>query len=160
MALWFAARGMGTSLNDAPYHSTSRVLLSGLGADEQLGGYSRHLSAFQSGSWQGLLSEIQMDVDRISTRNLGRDDRIMSDHGKEVRFPFLDTDVIHHLCALAIHFKADLRLKRGFGDKILLRLLAKSLGLPLLSQEPKRAIQFGARTAKLESNKDKGHFQL
>lgn len=84
-ALYFAARGHGT-LRDAqgdekPYTSEARVLLSGLGADEQLGGYSRHKKAFahwESGEkktedWARLLQELQMDLDRIGTRNLGRD---------------------------------------------------------------------------------------
>lgn len=41
-----------------PYHSQARVLLSGLGADEQLGGYSRHREAFRHGSWERLIQEV------------------------------------------------------------------------------------------------------
>ena len=37
-ALWFAARGRGSG----GYASPARVILLGTGADEQLGGYSRH----------------------------------------------------------------------------------------------------------------------
>lgn len=59
------------------------MLLSGLGADEQLGGYSRHKKAFahwENGTrkiedWGRLLQELQMDLDRIGARNLGRDGR-------------------------------------------------------------------------------------
>ncbi|CAO3599921.1 unnamed protein product [Absidia cylindrospora] len=161
MALWFASRGQG-SIDGKEYTSNARVLISGLGADEQLGGYSRHLKAFKNGSWEELIKETQLDVDRISTRNLGRDDRIMSDHGKEVRFPFLDTDVVNQLCRLPIYLKMDMRFERGVGEKMILRHIARQLGLPLASRNWKRAIQFGAKTAKMtgESRSEKGQHKL
>lgn len=34
--------------------------------------------------WQGLEEEMRMDVRRLWSRNLGRDDRCIADHGKEV----------------------------------------------------------------------------
>jgi asparagine synthetase B (glutamine-hydrolysing) len=140
--------------------SQAKVLLSGLGADEQLGGYGRHASAFQSSSWPGLIQEIQLDLNRICNRNLGRDDRVISDHGKEVRFPFLDEDVTVFLSLLPIHYKMDLRMPKGVGDKLFLRNFCQQrLGLEEVASEPKRAIQFGARTAKIE-NSDKGHVAL
>ncbi len=40
------------------YTSTARVLLSGLGSDELLGGYSRHKLAFIKGGWPALLDEV------------------------------------------------------------------------------------------------------
>ncbi|CAF5011215.1 unnamed protein product, partial [Rotaria magnacalcarata] len=51
------------------------VLLSGLGADEQLAGYSRHRRTFETGGWKALENELDMEMNRISKRNLGRDDR-------------------------------------------------------------------------------------
>ncbi|POV97627.1 hypothetical protein PSTT_14949 [Puccinia striiformis] len=94
--------------------------------------------------------ELQLDIDRIPTRNLGRDDRIIAHHGREVRYPFLDRDVILFLANLPVHLKCDLALKKGTGDKLLLRVLAQELGLSQASKLVKRAIQFGARSAKLE----------
>lgn len=88
-----------------------------------------------------------------------RDDRIISDHGKEVRFPYLDEEVIAFLSSVPIDYKIQPTLEKGVGDKILLRRLAmdKRVGpLALTSREAKRAIQFGARTAKMESKKEKG----
>ncbi len=40
------------------YTSPARVLLNGLGSDELLGGYGRHRSAFNSGGWQAVISEV------------------------------------------------------------------------------------------------------
>ena len=147
-------------LNGQIYSSPSKVLLSGLGADEQLGGYSRHFKGFTDNSWNGLVKELQQDLDRISYRNLGRDDRIVSDHGKEIRFPFLDEDLINYLANLPINFKVDPRFQKGVGDKLILRwVLFSELGFLSACKNPKRAIQFGSRTAKMESN-DKGHVNL
>lgn len=165
MAFWFASRGKGIVHVDGhavDYESHARVLISGLGADEQLGGYSRHREAYRHGSWGRLIQETQLDVDRISTRNLGRDDRIMSDHGKEVRFPFLSTYVVDWLCQQPIQLKMDLRYNRGIGEKILLRHMARELGLVNASRNWKRAIQFGAKTAKMtgESRSEKGQHKL
>ncbi|KAK3839147.1 MAG: asparagine synthase-domain-containing protein [Linnemannia elongata] len=153
MAFWFASRGVGYIKNEQgeldAYTSQAKVLLSGLGADEQLGGYSRHKDQFTAAGWEGLIHELQLDLDRISTRNLGRDDRIISDHGKEARYPFLSTNVVQFLSKLRVDLKVDLRYPRGVGEKILLRHVARELGFDRASSHWKRAVQFGARTAKM-----------
>ncbi|WAR23018.1 ASND1-like protein [Mya arenaria] len=152
-AVWFAARGKGVHgvgpHKGNPVHSTARVILCGMGADEQLVGYSRHRNKFKEGGWAGLIEEIELEVTRISARNLGRDDRIITDHGKESRFPFLDERVVTFLSSLPIHHKADLALPRGIGEKLLLRLCATELGLHQTATLAKRAIQFGSRIAKV-----------
>ena len=116
----------------------SQVVLVGMGADEQLGGYSRHRVKYRytvdfpllnvhlpeqgplsgnlgqrwnlvewlallfcsSQGWAGLVQELQMEIERISSRNLGRDDRIISDHAREARLPFLDESVVSFLNSL------------------------------------------------------------
>lgn len=61
------------------------MILTGIGADEQLAGYSRHRVRYKSSGLEGLVKELAMELGRISSRNLGRDDRIIGDHGKEAR---------------------------------------------------------------------------
>lgn len=156
MAFWFAGRGWG-HLDGTPYRSSARVLLSGLGADEQMGGYSRHRRGYEREGWAGLTREIRMDVSRISTRNLGRDDRILSDHCKEVRLPYLDASVLAFLSSLPTHLKMDMRYALGTGDKIILRLVAFTMGMTRAGGEIKRAVQFGARSAKMVESRRKGH---
>lgn len=73
------------------YKSSAKVILTGIGADEQLAG---HRARFQSLGLQGLNEEIAMELGRISSRNLSRDDRVIGDHGKEARFPFLGENVV------------------------------------------------------------------
>ncbi|XP_042210769.1 asparagine synthetase domain-containing protein 1-like [Homarus americanus] len=134
----------------------TKVLLCGMGADEQLGGYSRHRGRFLAGGWSALLEEINMEISRIHTRNLGRDNRILADHGRAPRFPYLDEDVVSTLNSLPIWIKANLQLPRGVGEKFILRVAAAHLGLSSAAGLPKRAIQFGSRIAKLENSKEKG----
>ncbi|XP_069011015.1 asparagine synthetase domain-containing protein 1 [Embiotoca jacksoni] len=157
-AVWFAARGTGLITEDddrRPFTSSAKVILTGIGADEQLAGYSRHRVRFKTSGHEGLIQELAMELDRISSRNLGRDDRVIGDHGKEARFPYLDEDVVSFLNSLPVWEKADLSLPRGVGEKLLLRLTAKQLGLGQSAVLPKRAMQFGSRIAKMEDSHEK-----
>ncbi|XP_028925464.1 asparagine synthetase domain-containing protein 1 [Ornithorhynchus anatinus] len=157
-AVWFAARGAGRVSAQGgaePYQSSAKVVLTGIGADEQLAGYSRHRARFEAHGPAGLTEELAMELGRISSRNLGRDDRVIGDHGKEARFPFLDEDVVSFLNSLPVWEKADLTLPRGIGEKLLLRLAAQELGLPGAAVLPKRAMQFGTRIAKMENRGEK-----
>lgn len=157
-AVWFASRGLGrlvTQDGGRLYQSTAKVVLTGIGADEQLAGYSRHRVRFQTHGLEGLNKELEMELGRISSRNLGRDDRVIGDHGKEARFPFLDESVVSFLNSLPVWEKANLTLPRGIGEKLILRLAAVELGLTACALLPKRAMQFGSRIAKMEKNNEK-----
>lgn len=154
-ALYFASRGSGqASISDevpaTDYTTEARVLLSGLGADELFGGYTRHATAFSRRGFQGLIEELDLDVSRLGKRNLGRDDRAISNWGREARFPYLDEDLVKWSLACPVWDKC------GFGGsdetsgavepelepgKKVLRLLAWKLGMHSVSQEKKRAVR-------------------
>ncbi|KAL4522581.1 hypothetical protein Ndes2437A_g07347 [Nannochloris sp. 'desiccata'] len=171
-AIWLAAAGEGTILSlggdrhrcaahctnnnlhlgevGMTYRSAARCVFLGHGADELFGGYGRHRTRFRNAGWQGLSEELALDVKRLWVRNLGRDDRLVADRGREARHPFLDERVI--LQALRYHplsSLTDLRMALGVGDKLVLREILRQLGLPEAAARVKRAIQFGTRLAKV-----------
>jgi len=168
-ALYFAARGSGVVSTSShsqlePYTTPARVLLSGLGADELFGGYTRHATAFNRTGFTGLLDELKLDVDRLGKRNLGRDDRVISHWAKEARFPYLDEALVKwavecpvwQKCGFGFNAQASQQAPTFEPGKRILRLLAYELGMHSVAVEKKRAIQFGARTAKMEPGRTKG----
>lgn len=160
-ALYFAARGQGVcregrEMETREYTTTARVLLSGLGADELFGGYVRHATAFSRQGYPGLIEELKLDVSRLGQRNLGRDDRVMAHWAREVRFPYLDEALVRWAMETPVWNKCDFATGGLEPGKRVLRLLAQELGMVKVAMERKRAIQFGARTAKMESGKTKG----
>jgi asparagine synthetase B (glutamine-hydrolysing) len=165
-AVWFAARGRGSKRSSTHpntsvdhYSSPARVVILGMGADEQLAGYVRHRRLYDAtvDSLAKINDELSTEVSRIGVRNLGRDNRVVADHGREARYPFLDEDVHSFVNSLPLHLKLVPELPLGFGGKIVLRYLASELLLlKKTAWEPKRAIQFGSRIAKLENSKENG----
>ena len=127
-----------------------KVVFSGLGADEVFCGYARYKTAFERGGIKEMEEEMGMDLDRLWHRNMGRDDRAISDNGKEARFPFLDTDLMRYLGKhVDSSDLADWTAFRGLADKKLLRVIAKDeFGIKFASLVEKRAIQFGTKIAK------------
>lgn len=187
--LYFAARGIGEIVEPSTatrieYETPARVLFSGLGADELFGGYQRHARALQHGGYPALFDELHVDIQNIGKRNCGRDDRIISHWGKEIRQPFLDDSIVAWACSLPVEQKlavVDVGVKREIvahaepeptrsinrstsehasptflPDKTILRILAHNLGLIEVAGEKKRAIQFGSRSAKMVSGRTKG----
>ena len=103
---------------------------------------------FNRSGWQGVEDEIQLDLKRIWQRNLGRDDRIIADWGRELRTPFLDERVARALARLTLSSICNVEAGReGVGEKHLLRRCARRVGLFSASLLDKRAIQFGTRAA-------------
>ncbi|KAG5419137.1 hypothetical protein I9W82_002904 [Candida metapsilosis] len=149
------------------YTSSTKVLFSGLGADELFAGYSRHEGLFNTiteENYNQLQESLTHDIRVIHERNLGRDDRVMSCWGKELRYPYLDETFINWVISSVppqLKFKYEIgKNKRGKDyilptRKYILRQLAEFLGMPWVSQELKRAIQFGAKSAKLELGQSK-----
>ena len=72
-------------------------------------------------------------------------------------FPFLDEAFVQYASKLPLNHKCNLKLPCGQGEKQLLREIAKHLGIKEAASFPKRAIQFGAKTAKMFTSNEHGH---
>lgn len=180
IAFYFASGGFGMKVEPkgfsrVPYHSNCKVLLSGLGADELFGGYTKHERIFTGISNQvkrrlkkkpvkdhtiyhmdelisELRDELQHDLSNLYIRNLSRDDKVISNWAKEVRYPYLD-DFFIRFVTEKIPLSYKIRYNPLTGEiirKYALRILAQRMGLDWVAKEPKRAIQFGAKSAKME----------
>ncbi|RWW71685.1 hypothetical protein BHE74_00020564 [Ensete ventricosum] len=92
-------------------------------------GYGRHRTKYRLGGWVALHEEMRLDVQRIWKRNMGRDDRCISDHGKEVLF-FLtvNMDLIPHVLTYAFFFRLD--------SHFLMRMLLKLYWISLYGRLP------------------------
>ena len=164
-ALWMAAscrgrcvryRGSTAEPLACPYVGRAKVLLLGGGADEQFCGYSRHRTCYRDGGRDGLEREVALDMSRLWQRNCGRDDRLVADRSRECRSPFLDEQFVLRMLRHPLWALADLGQPPGQGDKVVLRAVAKSLGLKLAAARVKRAVHFGTRIAKERNVRDFG----
>ena len=76
-----------------------------------------------------------------------------------MRYPYLDEEVVKWALTVPVWEKCGFGESGGDEEKVLepgkkvLRLLAWKLGMKGVAAEKKRAIQFGARTAKMEEGR-------
>lgn len=85
-----------------------------MGADELFGGYTKHRNAFKRNGWQGLRDILEEDWQNLPHRNLARDDRVVSDHGRQLRTPYLDENVVKFVKELDVWEKYAIDLQSSF----------------------------------------------
>lgn len=134
-------------------------MLIGSGADELFGGYTRHRNAFVRvhaealvTPYENLENELNFDFERLPSRNLARDDRVIGDFNITARSPYLEEEFIRFARNLKAFQKCYHALDQGVGDKLILRLSAYSIGLNRVASLRKRAMQFGSRIANNKQN--------
>jgi len=110
------------------------IILSGLGSEEIFAGYQRHEKASdkEEECWKGLLM--------MYKRDLIRETLLPKAFNLETYAPFLDFDIIR--IAMQISIKAKISKKQ---NKIVIRKIAKKLGLKEFAKRKKKAAQYGSR---------------
>ncbi|GMH82530.1 hypothetical protein TrVE_jg5064 [Triparma verrucosa] len=131
------------------YTSQAKIVYTGHGADELLAGYGRHRTAYQRGGYPEVKKVLDSEIGRIWERNLGRDDRCISEGGKEGRYCYLEDGFVEWVGGLKAEERCDFEKGQGEGDKILLRRLAAEMGFKVCVGLVKRAMQFGSRIGKV-----------
>lgn len=109
------------------------MLLLGSGADELFGGYTRHRNAYKRRGWPGLAMELMLDWKRISFRNLSRDNRVMCDHGRQPRMPYLDEDFTE----VVLQLKPWFRYATQYTGKYLGKLLNIVININIVEKVPR-----------------------
>ncbi|CAD5233262.1 unnamed protein product [Bursaphelenchus xylophilus] len=160
--VWFGSRGKGKQVfykdQKGLEFKPSSFAFCGSGSDELLGGYARHRTYFEKGGWPELLEGLEMEIGRIGARNFGRDDRITVSNGVSLIAPFMHDRFVEWMATIPLPYRVDFREPRGIGEKKLLRVALRLLGLPPhLTDTPKRAMQFGSGYAKRQNKGMKGN---
>lgn len=116
-----------------------RTLLYGLGTEELFAGYERHkrvnAAELNNACRSGLLA--------MHERDLYRDAMIANALGISLRAPFLAPEFV----AYALRLPAACKLA-GDESKVILRTIARDLGLKTAARRRKRAVQYGANIVK------------
>jgi asparagine synthase (glutamine-hydrolysing) len=111
------------------------TLVSGQGADEMFGGYSRYLEMASEDARRAMVD----DLARMFSDVIPLEDEIASKYGKRVERPFLDPGVRKLAASMPVADKI-----RGGIRKAPLRDAATALGSDLIASREKKAAQYGS----------------
>jgi asparagine synthase (glutamine-hydrolysing) len=119
-----------------------KVAFSGQGADEVFIGYKKYFEHELTTSKAKLIQLINYDLINLALQNLERDDLITMHSSIEIRFPYLDIDV------LTLIFQQNIEILYSGNDLIrkdILRKVARMLDLPtFIVERKKKAAQYGS----------------
>ena len=129
---------VGTVTYLASKISKEKIIYSGLGSDEFLGGYYGH-------KIHGIDKEINYRLKRIKI-DIKRDRKIVKENGKIIKLPFYE--IKDFLISIPNEFKI-----RDDKNKVVLREMLKFMGVPSwIYERKKKAAQYGSGFSKIYIN--------
>lgn len=129
--------GVGIPIFAACEIAREKRLLAGFGGEELFVGYAKFK---EFADWDELQQKLWDGLYELGWKDKYRDCLIANALGKEIRSPMLDMHVIRTVMRVHPRYKID-----GQRDKILLRKIARELGLPeWIYNRPKKATQYGS----------------
>jgi asparagine synthase (glutamine-hydrolysing) len=124
-----------------------KVMFAGQGADELFAGYRRYVDDYLQSGREKAEETVFRDVVSMHKNNLERDMKICNFHDVEMRLPFAAYQVGRFALDLPIELK--IQPKEGAPRKLILRNLARNLGLPqAIVDRPKKAVQYSTGVSK------------
>lgn len=127
LPLWFVCK-----------NCKEQTVLTGQGADELFGGYAK----YQKLNGKELDDEMKKDAKELNERGIAFDRAIAAKFGKTLVLPFLDNNVFDFALGLPLDRKICVE------NKVILRDVARLLGLEDIAERKKRAAQYGSGIAK------------
>jgi asparagine synthase (glutamine-hydrolysing) len=128
LPLWFVCKNCAET-----------IVFSGQGADELFAGYAKYRNMEK----ERLECELRKDAEELRSKGIGLDRAIARHLNKRLITPFLSDDVFTFALALPLERKINID-----GNKLVLRDVARLLGLGEIAERKKRAAQYGSGTAK------------
>jgi diphthine-ammonia ligase len=116
-----------------------KTVLYGLGTEELFAGYRRHKQVKQ----EDLNTECLSGIQRLYDSDLYRDGQVARAQGISLRAPFLATELIDY----ALKIPAAYKLVEDV-NRVILRDIARDLGLTAVASRKKRAVQYGSNFLK------------
>jgi diphthine-ammonia ligase len=116
-----------------------KTVLYGIGAEELFTGYERHKRVKK----EDLNTECLAGLLRMHARDLYRDELVAKSLGISLRAPFLAPDLVDYALRIPVSYKL-----LDAENKVILREIARDLGLEEVAGRKKRAVQYGSNFLK------------